>query len=179
MYEKAGTGTTPNGDRPVGGGMYEKAGTGTVDKTDTRKNANGEGDKSDADDKTDRDHPHDDGGHGDHSQISVSYGSTPETGIVLVDDLPKNAARVQNDCKLLQDKVAYLMNQLARQFRVLAALQGAQNVAYSDKTTDVATSFASPEDAQAAIDRISSDIADTQQLLARYQVDLARCLAAH
>jgi hypothetical protein len=28
MYERAGTGTTANGDRPVGGGMYEKAGTG-------------------------------------------------------------------------------------------------------------------------------------------------------
>ena len=30
MYEKAGTGTAPNGDRPVGGGMYEKAGTSTA-----------------------------------------------------------------------------------------------------------------------------------------------------
>jgi hypothetical protein len=34
MYERAGTGTTPNGDRPVGGGMYERAGTGTTPNGD-------------------------------------------------------------------------------------------------------------------------------------------------
>ena len=174
MYEKAGTGTTANGDRPVGGGMYEKHGTGSGEKSDRPIDGGERNDgwRVDVVPVPVPLVPFDPG------QVSVSYGSTPEVGLVRVDDLPQNIARVQSNCNELQAKVAYLMNKLARQLRVLSALQGAQNVAYSATATGMSTSFASPEDAQYAIDRILSDIADSQQLLARYQADLARCLAA-
>ena len=159
MYEKKGTGTTPNGDRPVGGGMYEKKGTGTehVEKK-----------------------------HRDDivvvpltpGEVTVSYGSTPGTAVVRVDDLRQNKKKVQSNCDLLQAKVNKLMADLARYERALAALQGVQNVDYSDKNKGTSTSFIPPGNAQSAIDSIQFWIGQTTELLARYQADLARCLAA-
>ena len=197
MYERAGTGTAENGDRPVGGKMYEKTGTGRAENGD-RPVGNGMYERAD-NGKTEHGTHHEHGDHSDHDdwrvdivpipvppplvpfdpgQVSVSYGSTAEVGLVRVDDLPQNVNRVQSNCDLLQAKIAHLMNNLARQNRVLAGLQGAKNVAYSGTATGVSTSFATPEDAQWVIDRLQRDIDDTQQLLARYQIDLARCLAA-
>ncbi|MBI3760041.1 MAG: hypothetical protein HY269_09880 [Deltaproteobacteria bacterium] len=175
MYEKPGTGTTPNGDRPVGGGMYEKPGTGTTPNGD-RPVGGGMYERN---------------GTGKPElvvvpvpvplapgQVPVSYGTSKETGIVRVDDLPRNRNRVQNDCTLLQAKVNKLLADLARQNKVLAGLQGAKNVATSATATGLSTSFTSPEAAQFAIDGIQADIANTMQLLAQYLADLARCLTA-
>jgi hypothetical protein len=92
-----------------------------------------------------------------------------------VDDLPKVAKKVKNDCALLRAKVNYLTNKLAHQLAVLSTLQGAQNVDLSATVTGTATSFNSAADQQAAIDRMQSDIADTQDLIGRYQADLDKC----
>ena len=108
-------------------------------------------------------------------QAPVSYGSTPQTGLVRVDDLPQVAKKVKNDCALLRAKVNRLMNKLAHQLAVLSTLQGVQNVDLSGTVTGTATSFNSAADQQAAIERMQSDIADTQELLARYQADLDKC----
>jgi hypothetical protein len=117
--------------------------------------------------------------HGFREKVSVSYGSTEQAGLRRVDDLPQNKARVQNDCRLLQAKVSKLEADLAREKASMSALQGAQNVAISDPTvTGASTSFASAANQQFAIDRLQMDIADTTELLARYQADLARCLGA-
>jgi hypothetical protein len=186
MYEKHGTGTLANDDRPVGNGMYEKHGTGTLANGD-RPVGNGMYEKHGTGSHANDDHEtenrvHDEGWRVDfvppaEPDVSISYGSTPEVGLVRVDDLPQNQQRTKSSCHELQAKVQKLMNTLTRQLRVLATLRGAQNVDYSGTTTGTSTSFASPEAAQFAIDRIQSDIADTQQLLARYLADLARCMA--
>ena len=167
MRERAGTGKRE--DRDVGGGMRERARTDTVDVYDNPEIVN---------------------------QVvidpvpvvpvvpvippvidtTVSYGSTPQTGIVRIDDLPRNKARVQRDCSLLAAKVARLMKQLGYEQAVLATLQGAQNVNLSPTITGTSTSFASEEAQQAAIERMQSEIATTEQLLAQYQADLIRCV---
>jgi hypothetical protein len=58
----------------------------------------------------------------------------------------------------------------------MSTLQGAQNVNISNAVTGTATSFTPAGDPQFAIDRLQSDIDDTQTLLARYQADLEQCL---
>jgi hypothetical protein len=106
----------------------------------------------------------------------VSYGWTEDTGVVRVDDNPKIKAKIQNDCHLLAAKVTALAKELSYEQRVLAALQGAQNVNISDTITGVSTSFASEDDQQAAVARMQAKIGITAQLLAQYQLDLNRCL---
>jgi hypothetical protein len=118
-----------------------------------------------------------DNGDGTHTVTAlVSYGSTPETGIVRVDDQPRIKEKVQKDCRLLQAKVTKLTADLGRLQRVLAAVNGVQNVAVSSTATGVSTSFASAEDQQFVAGRVQEDIADTQKLLDQYQKDLDRCL---
>jgi hypothetical protein len=109
---------------------------------------------------------------------TVSYGWSQPTGVVRVDDLPKNKKKVQSDCSLLAAKVAALSKRLAWEQGVLATLGGAQNVKLSATTSGAATSFNDPADQQAAIDGMQKQIGITGQLLAMYTADLTRCLAA-
>jgi hypothetical protein len=121
-----------------------------------------------------------DNGDGTRSVTSpVSYGSTPDAGLVRVDDLPRIKAKVQRDCRLLAAKVAQLSQQLTQQNAVLTALAGGQNVAYSATITGVSTSFASEDAQAAAVARMEAQIATTSQLLAQFINDLNRCLAGN
>jgi len=155
-----------NGDREAGHGMRVRAGTDKplTDWVEVYDPDAGQTVKSV------------DNGDGTHTVTAlVSYGSTPETGLVRVDDLPRIKAKVQNDCRLLQAKVNKLTADLGRLQRVFAAVQDLQTVAVPG-VTGAATSFRSAEGQQFVAGRVQQDIVETQKLLDQYQADLARCL---
>jgi hypothetical protein len=153
-------------DRDIGGGMREHFGTGGVpswiilydpESGQTVKRVfNGDGTFVDT--------------------ATVSYGSSAQSGLVRVDDLPKVKKQVKDNCALLRAKVNKLTADLAREMAVMSTLKGAENVNLPGTTvTGTATSFSPAGDPQFAIDRLQSDINDTQELLARYTADLDRC----
>jgi hypothetical protein len=107
---------------------------------------------------------------------TVSYGSTPESGLVRVDDLPKNREKVQDDCALLRAKVAALTKQLVWKQSVLAGMSGGFGD-LSGTLTGTSTTFGNSEARAQAIAGVQEDIQVTGQLLARYQADINRCLS--
>jgi hypothetical protein len=188
MFEKKNTGKEPLGSTTFDGKtttVHKNGdGTRTVTTTDrdgkTTTTVTGEPRRDDRADHGDR------GGRDNADGLNVdwvsdlpaivSYGSTEETGLVRVDDLPQNREVVRSNCALLLAKVVRLQRTLTHLFGVLGAIKG-EVPTKTATATNLGTSYTSDAAQQADIARIESEIADTSVLLGRYQIDLARCQA--